>query len=202
MVPVAVAGVVVLWRAAAPLPPVQRLPALVFGVVVVALYTTSALYHVPRGWSARARTVLCRCDGVATLLLIVGTLTPVAYYTLAGPWRRWTLVAAACVGLVGAVVAAAALHVPRGVAALAYTAVGWLCLVPLVMIARVLPTAGLVLLALGGLLYTVGAAVFALRRPDPSPAWFGFHEVFHTFVVAATVAHFLAIWRFVLPAAT
>jgi len=201
MVPVALVGVWVLWRTATPLPPLQRVPALIFGVAVVALYATSSLYHVPGRWSARARRVLCRCDGAVTVLLIVGTFVPVAYYTLEGAWRQWSLVGAGIVAVVGAAVAALSLHTPRWAAAAGYVLVGWLTVIPFVMIARALPTTAVVLLALGGGLYTAGAVIFALRRPDPLPSWFGFHEIFHTLVVAASVAHFVAIWRYVLPAA-
>ncbi len=201
MVPVAVVGIQVLWKATDPLQPIDRLPALAFGVLLVALYTTSSLYHIPGRWSAQARALLCRCDGAVILLVIVGTFTAVGYYTLEGAWQRWSMVVAGVVAVVGALVAASSLHLPRWTAAAGYVAVGWLSAVPGVMIARVLPVGGILLIVLGGVLYTVGAVIFAIRRPDPVPAWFGFHEVFHVLVVAASVAHFVAIWRYVLPLA-
>ncbi|HEX2027615.1 MAG TPA: hemolysin III family protein, partial [Nitriliruptorales bacterium] len=74
-----------------------------------------------------------------------------------------------------------------------------LAVVPLVRIAPRLPWQGVALLAAGGVIYTLGAVIYARRRPDPWPRWFGFHEVFHTLVVAAGAAHFVAIWRYALP---
>ncbi len=175
-----------------------RLPALVFGLTLVGLYTTSSLYHVPR-WSQRARAVLSRCDGAMIVLTIAATFTPVAYYALSGSWRMWSLVAAWSVAAAGAFVAASPIELPRWTGTAGYMAIGWLTTVPMVKIVSALPWEGTGLIVLGGLLYTTGALVFAKRWPDPFPRWFGYHEIFHVFVVAASAAHYLAIWQYVLP---
>ena len=197
MAPVAVLGTWVLWRTADHSSP-GRWTVTVFGLALVGLYTTSSLYHVGR-WSARARQIWARCDGAMIQVFIAATFTPVAFHTLHGGWRTWSLVLAWAVALTGAVVAASPLEAPRWLGTVGYIAVGWLTVVPFTRIMLALPEEGVGLLVLGGLLYTLGAVVYALRWPDPAPAWFGYHEVFHLFVVAASTAHYLAIWRYVLP---
>ncbi len=197
MAPLAMLGTWMLWQAAAASPE-KRLTVAVFGLSLTGLYTTSSLYHVGR-WSARARQVLSRCDGAMIQLFIAATFTPIAFHALDGGWRVWSLVAAWTVALVGAGIAASPLEAPRWVGTAGYIAVGWLTVVPFTRIMLALPAQGSGLIMLGGVLYTVGAVVYARRWPDPLPAWFGYHEVFHLFVVAASVTHYLAIWRYVLP---
>lgn len=197
MAPVAVLGTAVLWQAA-DVSPAKRLSVAVFGIALTGLYTTSSLYHVGR-WSARARYVLSRCDVVMIQLFIAATFTPLALHALDGAWRIWSLVGAWAVALVGAGIAASPLRAPRWVGTLGFIAVGWLGVVPFTRIALALPAEGTGLIIAGGMLYTLGAVVYARQRPDPMPTWFGYHEVFHLLVVAASVCHYLAIWRYVLP---
>ena len=197
MVPVALAGVWVLWRAAMDQDASGRLAVGVFGVLLVGLYTVSSVYHVPP-WDARVRTVLARCDGAMIQLFIAGTFTPVAFFTLDGGWRLWSVVGAWAVAIFGAAIAASPIEAPRWLGTLGYIAVGWLTVVPLTRIIQSLPWQGSGLIVLGGLLYTVGAIIYVRKSPDPAPAWFGFHEIFHLFVIAGSVSHYLAIWRYVL----
>lgn len=197
MAPLAILGTGVLWQAAGDNTG-KRVSVVVFGLALTGLYTTSSLYHVGR-WSARARYVLSRCDAVMIQLFIAATFTPVAFHALDGSWRTWSLVAAWAVAITGAVIAASPLRAPRWVGTAGYIAVGWLTVVPFTRIMAALPWEGNGLIVLGGLLYTLGAVVYARRWPDPLPAWFGYHEVFHLLVVAASTAHYLAIWRYVLP---
>ncbi|CAN5792547.1 hemolysin III family protein [soil metagenome] len=197
-VPVALVGAVMLWRSATDLDAGGRATALVFGASLVGLYSVSSLYHVP-SWSARARRILSRCDGAMIQIMIAGTFTPIAFHTLTGTWRVASLVVAWSVAFVGAGIALSPLEAPRWLGTLASASTGWLLVVPLAKIMTALPWQGNGLILLGGALYTIGAIVYGMRRPNPIPGWFGFHEVFHVFVVAASTAHYLAIWRYVLP---
>jgi hemolysin III len=196
-VPFALLGTVVLV-VEAEMGGLPRLPALVFGLCLVGLYVTSSLYHVPR-WSARAKYILSRFDLAMIQLAIVGTFTPVAFHVLHGAWRAWSLVVAWVLAGGGVVFAALPVRPPRWVGPASYVAIGWLSAVPFVRIVQALPWQGSSLIVLGGVLYTLGAIVYAARWPDPFPRWFGYHEVFHLFVVAASTAHYVAIWRYVLP---
>ena len=196
MIPLALAGVWVLWNSVSG-GTHHRLSVGVFGASLVGVYGTSALYHLPP-WSVRARRILSRFDGAMIQLFIAGTFTPIAFHALHGRWRVWSLVVAWAMAIIGATIAISPLSAPRWLGTLGYVAFGWLGVVPLAKIISALPWEGSSLIVLGGVLYTVGAIVFARKRPDPLPDWFGFHEVFHLFVVAGSTAHYLAIWRYVL----
>jgi len=200
-VPFAVAGSGLLWRAVGHLSPLARLPALLYGLAVVMLFSVSAVYHIPRWWSPAARARLLRMDGAATVLLISGTFVPVAAYTLDGAWRSRSLAGALLLTGVGVRLAATRVATPPRLAAIGYVLAGWLAAIPIWRIALVLPRPGIALIVLGGVVYSLGAAVYALRRPDPSSAWFGYHEVFHVLVTVAAGLHFTAIWFHVLPLA-
>lgn len=196
--PVAVVVAVLLWRAAAP--GMSRVSVAVFGVALVGLYTTSGLYHLPQ-WPARVRHWLSRADVAMIQLFIAASFTPVAVHALGGAWRVWSLAVAWGIGLIGAVIAASPLKGPRWLSVVGYTAFGSLTVVPLFRIVRVVPPAGLALLGVSAALYMLGGIVYARRRPDPWPHWFGFHEVFHVLVVAAGATHVVAVWRYHIPLA-
>lgn len=172
----------------------------VFGAALVGLYGISALYHVPR-WPARAHHILSRFDVAMIPLFIAGTFTPVAFFSLTGDWRLWGLVVAWGVAIASSAVAASPVRAPRWVGAAGYIAVGWLAIVPISQFLDALPWEGVGLFVAGGALYMAGAAVYALRRPNPVPHVLGFHEVFHLLVVAASLCHYVAIWQYVLPSA-
>jgi hemolysin III len=196
--PVALVVAVLLWRQAAPGLP--RVSTGVFGVFLVMLFATSGLYHVPR-WPARVRWLLSRADVAMIQLFIAASFTPLAVHTLSGAWRTWSLVVAWVLGVGGAVIAASPLRGPRWLSVGAYIAFGSLAAVPLPRIMSTLPLPGLALVLASAGLYLAGAVVYLRKRPDPSPAWFGFHEVFHLLVVAAGATYVIAVWGFALPLA-
>ncbi len=163
----------------------------VFAASAGLLFGVSALYH--RGtWGPRAHGVLKRLDHANIFLIIAGTYTPFAVLLLpAGPasvllWVVWS-------GAIGGV-AFRVLWVgaPRWLYVPVYIALGWVAVVYLPAFAKAGP-AVLALVLAGGLLYTLGGLVYGLRRPDPSPRWFGFHEVFHALTVLAFAAHCMGL---------
>lgn len=195
-VPVAAIGTVVLWQSSTVVS--ARVTATIFGACLVGLYLASSLYHVPP-WSARVRTVLSRVDGAMIVLTIVGTFTPIAYHAMDGPWRSASLSVAWTIAVVVIGLIISPVNVPRWVRGVSAIALGWLAIVPFTQIAGALPRTGSALIALGGLVYTAGAVAYLVRRPNPFPRWFGYHEVFHLCVIAASALHWVAIWRYVLP---
>jgi hemolysin III len=197
MIPVALAGALTLWHAATP-SLASRASVVVFGACLVGLYGTSSLYHIPR-WSAHGRYLLSRCDGAMIQLFIAGTFTPLGFHALDGTWRAWSLIVAWTIAVVGAAVAASPLRAPRWASATCYIAFGWLAVLPLTKIVAALAWQATGLLLLGGALYTVGGVIYIRRRPDPLPRLAGYHEIFHLLVIAGSVAHYLAIWRYILP---
>jgi hemolysin III len=197
-IPVAATVAVLLWRAASP--GMSRFSVAVFGAGLVGLYGASSLYHVP-SWPDRVRRWLARVDVAMIQLFIAATFTPVAVHALRGAWRPWSLAVAWTIALVGAAVAVSPLKGPRWLTVAAYASFGSLGAIPLVRFAERLSPAGFALLVVGGLVYIAGGIVYARKGPNPWPAWFGFHEVFHILVVAASALHAIAIWRYALPLA-
>ncbi|MEE8603263.1 PAQR family membrane homeostasis protein TrhA [Euzebya tangerina] len=193
MAPVAaVMAVALVWNASG----VGRITTGVFGVLLVGLYSISGSYHVP-AWTGRVRMLWGRVDTAMIVLFIAGTFTPIAWSALDGQWRFWSLIIAWLVALVGAGLAISPVTAPRWLRTFGYVAIGWLMVVPMFKIAASLPLAGTLLIVLGGVLYTLGGVVYARERPNPAPEWFGYHEIFHLFVVAASVCHYVAILRYV-----
>jgi hemolysin III len=197
-VPVAVLVAVLLWRTASP--GLARTSVAVFGIGLIGLFGVSSVYHVPR-WPVRVKAWLARVDVAMIQLFIAATFTPVAVHTLSGAWRTWSLAVAWAIAGVGAIVAASPLTGPRWLTVAAYASFGSLAAIPLLRIVDVLPPTGVALIVLGGLVYILGGVVYARQGPDPWPAWFGFHEVFHVLVVAGGALHVAAIWRYALPLA-
>ncbi|MFD5520150.1 hemolysin III family protein [Streptomyces sp. NPDC127066] len=164
----------------------------VYAVSACLLFGTSAVYH--RGtWGPRGEAVLRRLDHANIFLIIAGTCTPLAVLLLPSDQRSvllWIVWTGALAGIAFRVLWVAA---PRWLYTPCYLALGW---APVCYLPDFLHTGGAAVLALivaGGLLYSAGAVVYALKRPDPSPAWFGFHEVFHALTVTAFTAHYTAI---------
>jgi len=169
-----------------------------YALSLSALFGVSALYHGVT-WSARARRWMRRLDHAMIFLLIAGTYTPFGLLVLDGSLAALVLAVVWTGALVGMTASLAWIDAPRWLSAAVYVALGWVAVAAfpqLVLHLGILPTA---MLVLGGLLYSAGAAVYALRRPDPAPAVFGYHEVFHAFVIAAAVAHYAVVAFVVLP---
>jgi hemolysin III len=169
-----------------------RVAVVLYGACVTAMFATSGLYH-SRRWADRPRLVLRRLDHSMILVAIAGTYTPVILLALQGSARVVLLVVAWLLAVVGVVVRLAWMHAPSGLVAAVYLVAGWQMMVAFPAYTAGLTGRELALLAVGGALYTVGAIVYALRRPNPWPRVAGYHEIFHLLVVAAAAAHWLAV---------
>lgn len=174
--------------------------AAIYGLSLVALFGVSALFHRVT-WSVRARRWIGRLDHAMINVLIAGTFTPFGLLVLSGT------LASVLLGFVwGGALGGILFHVlwidaPKWLSAMVYVLLGWVgvaAMPQLVSHAGWTPT---ILLALGGALYSIGAAVYALRRPDPAPEVFGYHEVFHALVIVAAMTHYAAVAFYVLPRA-
>ena len=145
--------------------------------------------------------MLRRIDHSTIYVFIAATTTPVALLAVTGTTRTVLLATAWAGAIAGVVLSVAWVTAPRAVACAYCLAIGWAGAMAFPALPGRLPTTPIVLLVAGGALYTVGAVVYAIRRPDPWPRTFGFHEVFHALVVAAAVAHYVAMVGWVVPAA-
>lgn len=169
-----------------------RLSVTVYAVSIALLFGTSALYH-RRTWQPRARALMKRLDHSMIFVFIAGTYTPFAVLLLSGTTARVVLAVIWGGAVLGIGLRMAWLHSPRWLAVPLYIGLGWVAVFVLPGILHRGGVAALVLLLLGGALYTAGAVVYAARRPDPRPASFGYHEVFHAFTLVAAACHYAAI---------
>jgi hemolysin III len=178
--------------------PSARFAATTFAASVAAMFGVSAVYHRVT-WRPRPRAWMARLDHATIYLLIAGTYTPYALLALSGTWRVVVL-AVVWGGAAAAILLKFAwVNAPKGLAAAIGLALGWAGAVALPELVDELGTGAAGLVLLGGALYTAGAVVYALRRPDPAPAVFGYHELFHALVVAGVACHYVSVAFFVLP---
>jgi hemolysin III len=178
-----------------------RLAALVYGLSLVAMFGVSALYHRPT-WQPAARARMRRLDHATIFLLIAGTFTPFAVLGLEGRETTTLLCIAWGGALLGLLQSLFWVHAPKPLTAALYLAMGWAISPYFGELRAALGTAPLLLLLAGGVAYSLGAGVYALRRPNPFPRTFGYHEVFHALVIVASVFHFIAVLGLVVrPAA-
>ncbi|BDO41414.1 DNA-binding protein [Cellulomonas sp. NTE-D12] len=164
----------------------------VFGVTAVLLFGTSAVYHRGR-WSPRTAAVLRRLDHTNIFLIIAGTYTPLAVLMLSARTARLLLVVVWSGALVGALARIFWLNAPRWVYVPSYVALGLVAVGYIPAFSRTGGPAVAWLVLGGGVAYIAGAIVYGTKRPDPSPRWFGFHEVFHTLTVLAFACHYAAV---------
>ncbi len=178
--------------------PLKLLAVTIYTVSLCGLFGTSALYHRVNWKTSRARTMMKRLDHSMIFLLIAGTVTPFALLTMSGTWSTAILVAVWSGAAIGVAIELLWTGSPKWVSVVIYLIVGW---IGAVAFPHIVGTAGVfagLLIATGGILYTVGAVVYATQRPDPNPTYFGYHEVFHLFVIGAAATHFAAIAFFAL----
>jgi hemolysin III len=171
----------------------QRAAVIIYGVCVLAMLTVSGIYHAPR-WYASERRLLRRFDHSTIFVAIAGTYTAVIVLGLSGATRVVLLVLAWVVAAVGVAIRMLWLDAAPGLVAAVYLVAGWMVLLQPVAYARALDGVELAFLAAGGVLYSLGAVVYALKRPNPWPSTFGYHEVFHALVVAAAFGHWVSIY--------
>jgi hemolysin III len=172
----------------------------IFGLSLVALYLASSLYHLlPLSPVGVAR--LRKLDHVAIFVLIGGTYTPFCLLALGGGWKWGLLTLVWSLALCGVSLKLFWMGAPRWLSVALYLGMGWAAVIAAPTLLRVVPAGGMVWVLAGGLVYSAGALVYGLKRPNPLPGVFGFHELWHLFVVAGSACHFWAILHYVAPKA-
>jgi len=173
----------------------------VYGASLILLYTASTLYHALHV-GERLERAMKRFDHIAIFLLIAGTYTPITLITLQGPQAAWGWSIFGVVwgfALLGIIFKLLWLSAPRWLSVGLYLLMGWLAAVAFVPMAQAMSLGGLVWLLLGGAFYTVGAVIYALKRPNLLAGVFGYHELWHLFVLAGSISHFVMMLKYVLP---
>ncbi len=189
----AVAGIVLVAVAATRPGAAPLVSTLIYSLTVLALFGVSALYH-RRVWSRRGFALMRRLDHSMIFLLIAGTYTP--FSALLMPPDTATVILAVVWGGAAAGVALKMIwpHAPRWLSSPLYVALGWVAITVLPDILHAGGVTTLVLLLVGGAVYTAGAVLYALRRPNPWPGVFGHHEFFHACTLVAALSHHVAVW--------
>jgi hemolysin III len=176
-----------------------RLAAGIYALSVAALFGTSALYHRITWASQAARRWMRRLDHSMIFFLIAGTYTPFALLVLDGDLATVILIVVWAGALAGVLMKLVWIDAPKALVAVTYVMLGWVAVAAFpTMIERLGVTAS-TLVAVGGLLYTLGALVYAFQRPDPAPSVFGYHEVFHALVILAAALQYAVIAFYVIP---
>ncbi|HPU35210.1 MAG TPA: hemolysin III family protein [Bacillota bacterium] len=170
----------------------------VYGVSIILMYGASTLYHWLRT-TPRKVLVLKKIDHIAIYLFIAGTYTPVLYYGLQGLWK-WSMLAAVWVlSITGIFLKLWFINLPRHLSTAFYITLGWIALVPFLQLIKGLPQGAIILMILGGVVYTVGGIIYTTKCLDFFPNRFGFHEIFHLFVIGGSVIHFIMVVNYLLP---
>ena len=169
----------------------------IFSVSLILLYGTSSLYHL-LPLSERGIAILRRLDHIMIFMLIAGTYTPICIIALHGAWG-WSLFGAVWgFAIAGVFIKMYWLNAPRPLYTGIYLAMGWMVIVAIYPLINALPTGALIWLAIGGLFYSCGAIIYALKRPNIIPGVFGFHELWHLFVIAGSFSHWWVMMRYIL----
>ncbi len=177
-----------------------RIAAVIYGIALTALFTISALYHRWPG-DPRWKPWLQRLDHSTIFIFIAASYTPITLLVLHGTLQTVVLISVWAGAAAGVTLSLAWISAPRLLNAACYLALGWVAVVALPQLLDEIGVAPFVLLAVGGGLYSLGAAVYASQRPNLWPRTFGFHEVFHALVIAAALVQFIAIAGWVVPSA-
>lgn len=195
----AVVGLVVLlWMAIDAGKPKHMVAFGVFGISMVLLYSASALYHcmpLPVGGVPPWR----RLDHMMIYVLIAGTYTPICAIALNGVWG-WSLLATIWGLAIGGVLFKVFyMHAPSWLSIALYIGMGWVAVIATPEVYRALPTDGITWIIAGGVVYTTGAIVLGMERPNPFPGVFGFHEIWHLFVLGGSACYFWVMVRYIAP---
>ncbi len=173
---------------------------LVYGLSLVALFLASGVYHAAQV-KPRVLETLRKIDHAAIYLLIAGTYTPFCVIAFDGFWRWGLLAIIWSLAVIGIAVKVFVIHAPRWLTAGVYVLMGWLSLAAIGEMLTALPAGALAWLLAGGVIYTLGALIYITKTMNFWPGTFGFHEVWHIFVILGALAHFIAILSYVAPLA-
>ncbi len=170
----------------------------VYGGTLILLFSSSAFHHVVGTFGPKWHAFSRRLDHIAIFLLIAGTYTPVSLVTLHGPWG-WSIFGVIWgIALGGVILKAITPHSPRWITTGLYLVMGWIALVAIWSLLQSMPTGGLLWMAAGGVWYSVGAVMYATKKPDPWPEHIGFHGIWHIFVMGGAACHVVMIWQYVV----
>jgi hemolysin III len=167
----------------------------IFGLSMILLYTSSALYHALHV-KEKTLQLLRKLDHSMIYVLIAGTYTPVCLLAFEGTWKWGLFITVWTLAVIGIIKKFLWMDAPRWLSTGFYLGMGWMAVFTFPMLFDKLPLAFLIWIGAGGIAYTIGALIFGFEKPNPVPNWFGHHEIWHLFVLAGTFSHFWAIYSY------
>jgi hemolysin III len=167
----------------------------VFGAGLILLYSASSLYHLLNLRPGKM-LVFRKIDHIMIFVLIAATYTPICLIPLRGPWGWWLFGAVWTCTAAGIIMKALFFKAPRWLYTVNYLLISWACVICIAPMLRTIPVGGLILLLAGGVSYSVGAVVYATKWPGRSARIFGFHELFHVFILIGSLCHFLMMYLY------
>lgn len=165
---------------------------LIYGLSGIFLFSASFMYHAKKQME-NDKTIWRKLDHTAIFFLIAGTYTPLCLLYLDGKMRWGILIAQWSLVVLGTLFKFLFINAPRVLGTIVYLLMGWLVLVPIVTLVKIMPRTAFVFLVAGGLSYTIGAIIYACKKPNPWPGFFGFHEIFHLFVSGGAILHLVML---------
>ncbi len=183
-------------RACDPVNPIHIVSFSIFGAGMIMVYLASALYHL-LPLSETGVAVMRRVDHMSIFFIIAATYTPICTIALKGLWGISILSCVWAFAFLGLFIKIFWMNAPRWLSTALYLMMGWLCIVAIIPLIRNLQTGALLWLLAGGIFYSVGAVIYAIKRPRLWPPVFGFHELFHIFIMLGTVSHFIVMYNYV-----
>jgi hemolysin III len=178
----------------------KQISLLIYGISLIQMFAASATYHLVKAKPHIIKT-LRKFDHSAIYLLIAGSYTPICLHYFDGFWKWGILSIVWTLAIVGVIVKIFIINTPRWLNTGIYLLMGWLSLIAIREIFTSLPVGALIWLGLGGLFFTIGAVIYIIKKPNFVPGVFGFHEVWHIFVILGCLCHFLIMAMFIAPAA-
>jgi hemolysin III len=170
---------------------------LIFGLSMIFLYSTSCIYHFIDSSKKKAKLIMRKLDHIMIFVLIAGTYTPVCLLVLNKDLGYKLLALVWTITIIGAFIKILWINAPRWISAGLYLGMGWLSVLVFMPLVKSMAPGGIFWLISGGLLYTVGGVIYGLKKPNIDKPWFGFHELFHLFVLAGTFCHFMMMYFYV-----
>jgi len=190
-IPVMVIGTIILMIISSGNPAAQ-IVSLIYGLSGVFLFSASFIYHSKKVIE-NDKSIWRKLDHSAIFFLIAGTYTPICFFYLEGNMKWGILIAQWSLVVSGTIFKLYFVNAPRVIGTLIYLLMGWIVIIPISTLVHTMPHLALVFLGAGGLSYTIGAIIYASKKPNPLPDFFGFHEIFHIFVVGGAVMHLLMV---------
>ena len=170
---------------------------LVFGISMVLMYSTSTIYHFVDRSKQKAKLVMRKLDHIMIFVFVAGTYTPICLITLNGSVGYRLLALVWSITIAGVFIKLFWITAPSWVSSLLYILMGWVAVFVLSPLKNTMAPGGMYWLFAGGILYTIGGVIYALKKPNINSNYFGFHELFHIFVLAGSLCHYVMMYFYV-----